>query len=121
MVHAWCVRPFIACIDAEAASPEEALALAMSQPEKLLDSAEECNRDYPWDEYGVYDEQGREVLHILDDAARVRAAAAELLAALQWLVDDLTDAEEDRNPETGEEYDSVANARTALAKVRGEP
>jgi hypothetical protein len=51
--------------------------------------------------------------------ARLIATAPELLAALQWLVDDLTDAEEDRNPETGDEYDSVANARAVLAKARG--
>ena len=42
----------------------------------------------------------------------------DLVAALTWLLDDLTDAGEDHNPETGTIYDSVANARTALAKAK---
>lgn len=48
-----------------------------------------------------------------------RSAAPELLAALVWLVDDLTDADEDRNTETGEVFDSVAKARAAIAKAKG--
>jgi hypothetical protein len=39
-------------------------------------------------------------------------------SALTWLLDDLSDAEEDRHPETGEEYDSVAFARAALAATK---
>jgi hypothetical protein len=49
-----------------------------------------------------------------------RGAVAKLLSALQWLVDDLTDAEEDRNPETGDEYDSVTNARAVIAQAKGQ-
>jgi hypothetical protein len=45
-VQAWCARPFIACIDVEATTPEQALAKAMNQPDTLLDSAEECNQHY---------------------------------------------------------------------------
>ena len=41
--------------------------------------------------------------------------APKLRAALTWLLDDLTDAGEDREPETGVEYDSVAFARATLA------
>jgi hypothetical protein len=41
--------------------------------------------------------------------------APRLHAALTWLLDDLTDAGQDRDPKTGVEYDSVANARAALA------
>jgi hypothetical protein len=47
------------------------------------------------------------------------AAAPELRAALQWLLDDMDDADETRNPHTSEEYDSVAHARTVLAKATG--
>jgi hypothetical protein len=54
----------------------------------------------------------------MTDEGKLRDAAADLISALQWLVDDLTDAEEDRNPETGDEYDSVANVRSVLAKAR---
>jgi hypothetical protein len=50
LIHAWCVRPFIAYLDEiEAATPEEAIAIARRQPEKLLDAAEECNAEQPWD------------------------------------------------------------------------
>jgi hypothetical protein len=58
-------------------------------------------------------------------AARAEAKAAgivtaprtpKLKAALTWLLDDLTDAGQDRDPETGVEYDSVAFARAALAE-----
>lgn len=55
-----------------------------------------------------------------DCNARLIAAAPDLLAALQYLVDDIMDADEDRNPETGEEYDSVTVAREALAKAKGD-
>jgi hypothetical protein len=41
-------------------------------------------------------------------------SACNVKQSLQWLVDDMTDAGEDRNPETGEVYDSVAAARKAL-------
>jgi hypothetical protein len=52
--------------------------------------------------------------------ALAQGIVAELHSALQWIVDDLTDAEEDRNPETGDEYDSVAHARAAIAKAKGQ-
>jgi hypothetical protein len=55
-IHAWCVRPFIACIDVEATTPEEAVAKAMNNRDDLLGSAEECNPYYLWDEYAVSDE-----------------------------------------------------------------
>ena len=44
-------------------------------------------------------------------------AMPDLLGALQSLVDDLTDADEDHNPETGTVYSSVANAREVLDRV----
>jgi hypothetical protein len=43
-------------------------------------------------------------------------AAPSLRAALTWLLDDITDAAENRDPETGVEYDSVAYARAALTR-----
>jgi hypothetical protein len=46
-------------------------------------------------------------------------AIADAIGALTWLLDDMSDAGEDKNPETGEVYDSVANARKALAAVKG--
>ncbi len=83
LIHAWCARPFIACLDpVEAATPEEAIAIARRQPERLLDAVEECNGDYPWDEFAAYDESGQEVPRVLDRDARLREAAPELLAAL---------------------------------------
>ena len=69
-IHAWCIHPFIACIDVKAATPEQAIALAKNQPDRLLDSAEECNEHYPSDEYAVYDESGQELLRVTDEAAR---------------------------------------------------
>lgn len=45
-------------------------------------------------------------------------AVLELHAALTWLLDDISDAEEDINPETGEEYDSCAFAKKTLETVR---
>lgn len=40
----------------------------------------------------------------------------DLTGALQWLLDDLADAGEDRSPGAGEYYDSVAHAHEALAR-----
>jgi hypothetical protein len=47
--------------------------------------------------------------------------APRLHAALTWLLDDLTDAGQDRDPKTGVEYDSVANARAALVGAPAVP
>lgn len=87
-VYAWCDRPFIAYLDeVEAETPEEAIALARQQPEQLLDVAEECNGQYPWDEFAAFDGDGRELLRVLDAEARMRNAAPELLAACRMVVD----------------------------------
>lgn len=48
------------------------------------------------------------------DTELVRAAP-EMLAALRWLLDDITDAGENRQEGCDEEYDSVANARAIVA------
>jgi hypothetical protein len=42
----------------------------------------------------------------------------KLIGAMQWLLDDITDADEDKNPETGTTYDSVKNARKALKAAK---
>jgi len=45
----------------------------------------------------------------------------EAIAALGSLVANLQDSGDDHNPETGEEYDSVAEARRVLRKLRNRP
>lgn len=83
-------------------------------------------------EIAVDDEEGRIALHEQHEANARRICAAvnacaslstgaleqdvvgHLLRALHWLVEDLTDAGEDANPETGEVYASVQNARDTL-------
>jgi hypothetical protein len=85
LIHAWCVRPFITCIDVEAETPEQAIAVARGRQGKLLDAAEECSGAYPWDEFAAYDESGNEKRHEIDDDARLHRAAAELKEALAWL------------------------------------
>lgn len=53
----------------------------------------------------------------LEEAQRNAAlisAAPELLEALEYLVADLQECVEDRNPETGEEYASVTKAIEAI-------
>ncbi len=95
LIHAWCIRPFIAYLDSvQAATPEEAIAIARQQPQMLLDAAEECNGQYPWDEFAAYDQDGNELLHILDPEAQLRNAAA-LLPALQFALKELATAAED--------------------------
>jgi hypothetical protein len=90
LIHAWCVRPFIACLDpVEAATPEEAIAAARHRPDALLDSAEECNAQYPWDEFAAYDESGSELLRVLDAEARVRNAAPAMRDALEYVAQTL--------------------------------
>jgi hypothetical protein len=87
LIRAWCDRPFTTYLYVTADSPERAVALARERQDELLDAAEECNRDYPWDEFAAYDENGDELLRILDTEARLRVAAPELLAACRMVVD----------------------------------
>lgn len=92
-IRAWCIRPFITYLDpVEAETPEEAIAIARKQQDQLLDAAEECNyhvSEYRWDEFAAYDEDGNELLHILDDEARLREAAPALLETLKDLLADI--------------------------------
>ena len=89
LIHAWCVRPFIATIDIEATSPDEAIAKARTERQWLYDTAEDCNRNYPWDEFAAYDEQGYELLRVLDDEARLREAAPKLRDTLLYVAQEL--------------------------------
>lgn len=41
----------------------------------------------------------------------------ELMSAVRWLIDDIADAGEDHNVETGVEYDSNKFARETLEKM----
>lgn len=82
MIHARCMRPFIACIDIEADTPDEAITKARSEHQRLYDTAEECNGVYPWDEFAAHDEQGNELLHVLDGKARLRDAAPAMQESL---------------------------------------
>jgi hypothetical protein len=69
LIQAWCVRRFITACDVDAETPEQAVASARKQQDKLLDAAEECDGDYPWDEFAVYDDDGKELLHIRERQA----------------------------------------------------
>jgi hypothetical protein len=53
--------------------------------------------------------------HLTDPARGSATTGPTLRAGLTWLLDDMEAAGEDRDPKTGQEYDSVAFARAALA------
>ena len=121
LIHAWCVRPFITCIDVEAETPRQAIAIARGQQHKLLDAAEECTHAYPWDEFSVYDESGNELFHDLDDEPRLRSAAPLLRDALALLataaedLDAAIDGVTDQFDSERAELDAACcNARVAL-------
>ena len=98
MIHAWCMRPFIATIDIEADTPDEAIRKARTERQWLFDTADECNGKYPWDEFAAYDDNGNELLHVLDESACLRNAAPALLKALtacaNYMADDLDESDE---------------------------
>lgn len=70
-VNAWCTRPFIANMRIEAESPEEALTKAREQVNDA--ECEECNEQYPWDEFEVYGDDGKSLLHVENDSKRMAA------------------------------------------------
>jgi hypothetical protein len=116
---AWCVRPFMATFDIEANSPEEALAIGRRNSPQRLDTAEPCNRRYPWDEFAVDDEYGNELLHVLDDDARRRAsahAATLLLDMIRYGLVTITDGDAEFNgtiywfDDTAPDWNAVVNA-----------
>jgi hypothetical protein len=115
-IKAWGSRRVWAETEVEANTPKA--ALAMARDELRRDPGQECDWEALWDEFIVEDQHGAEVLDEMEPIAELRQAAHELFSALQWLLDDMTDAGEDRNPETGGEYDSVSYARAIIASVR---
>jgi hypothetical protein len=116
MIQAWCVRPFIAYLDPiEAGTPEEAIAIARSQPANLLNTAEDCNDEYLWEEFAVFDEGGNELLRVLDEPALLRNATPDLFDALKYALEFLTandDGEEDVTSRIAAAADVI---RTVLA------
>jgi hypothetical protein len=80
-ITAWCDRPFFAQCEVDADTPEEALAKARAA---IHDApAEECDDDYPWDEWRVDTAETDGVLLQRDAPARLRAAAGNLLRGLR--------------------------------------
>ena len=102
LIHAWCIRPFIAVLDIHADTPEDAITMARHQGHKLIETAEECDsRHYPWDEFAAFDSAGNELLHVLDEESRLREAAPDLRAALEYALEYLKandDGEDDVAP-----------------------
>lgn len=121
LVHAWCDRPFITYLDpVEADTPEDAIAIARRQRRKLLDAAEECNGNYPWDEFAVYDEDGNELLHVLDDDARLEIAAPELLAACTSALKRMAEFYQDTFDSRMDNDPLVIQLRRALANANAD-
>ena len=129
LIHAWCSRPFISWLEIKAATPEKAVAKARLQDAEFLDAAEECNSGYPWSEFTVFDESGKQLLHVLDDDARLREAAPALLEALKDLLGDLPSVQGGVCQHCGREYEDIQSgdcpsddcpsfqARAAIAKA----
>ncbi len=118
LIQAWCERPFISHLDpVEAATPEEAIAIARTRQKQLLGNAEECNGEYLWDEFAAYDEHGNELLHVLDEKARLQDVAPDMLEALE--------AQEMAEWDTGSArrkgyFDRARELRrTAIARAKG--
>ena len=86
-VQAWCDRRFITVIDLDADTPSQALERARAQAKRLLDAAEECDGNYPWDECAVYDDSGNKLDRVMDKPARLRVHAEDLLKAIAKLLD----------------------------------
>jgi hypothetical protein len=62
----------------------------------------------------------KEDAELIASAPKLKQTNEALIGALTWLLDDLTDAGEAYNPETGEEYDSCKWARETLEKAKAE-
>jgi hypothetical protein len=133
LLHAWCRRPFLAGLDVEADTPEEAIATARKQQDQLLDAAEECNGDYPWDEFAASDASGTELLRVRDDETRqrqARQAQAILLDLLRHGVLTMSDGDAEfegvvyafacNNPDWSALLDAIGweNADAAIAQAR---
>jgi hypothetical protein len=80
-ILARCLRPFLAWIDIEADTPEDAIAQVDRQDSDLIATAQD-SESWPWDDFTACDRHGKELLHVLDSDARLREAAPALLEAL---------------------------------------
>lgn len=109
LIRAYCIRPFTSWIEIKAGTPEEAVTKAKLQDAELFDAAEDCNGGYPWSEFTVYDKNGKQLLHVLDDDARLREAAPALLKALKDLLGDLPSVQEGVCRHCGREYEDIQN------------
>jgi hypothetical protein len=123
-IHAWCDRPFIAALDVEAGSIEEAMAKARDAVHDA--DAEECNQGYPWDEFAIYADDGTELDRQMDRPARLRVHAEDLLKALARLLDAAAnldaaiDGVTDQFDEERRELTAALHAATAaIALVEG--
>jgi hypothetical protein len=113
-VHAWCDRRFITVIDLDADTPGQALERARAQADRLLDAAEECDSNYPWDEFAVYDDSGNELDQVMDKPARLRVHAEDLLKALTKLHDAAGDLDAAIDGATGQFDDERRQLATAM-------
>lgn len=114
-ITAWCDRPFYARCEVDAATPEEALAKAR---EAIHDApAEECDQGYYWDEWRVDTAETEGVLHHLDESARMRVAAPNMLSALKGLLDAIRCLPV--TILTGPFYDALCAAEKAVAEAEG--
>ena len=95
LIHASCVRPFIAGFEVQAHTPQKAITAARRRQDQLLGTAEECNGKYLWDEFAAYDESGNELLHVLDDNARLRMAGPTMRETLLYVAQVLADFKPD--------------------------
>jgi hypothetical protein len=103
----------------EAGTHEEAAATARDKPTDQADSIDDCDGETIAALVDVVGDEQYAQSRVVDfEPERRRRTATDLQAALTWLLDDLTDAGEARNPETGDEYDSVAFGRAALARSK---
>jgi hypothetical protein len=121
LIQAWCVRPFISYLDpVEAATPEDAIAIACTRQDELLDNAEECNSQYPWDEFTVHDEHGNELLRVLDTEARLRDAAPVMRDTLLYVAQELAGFKPDYLRQIGLDV-ALEQVEKALAITDGTP
>ena len=103
----------------EADNHEAAAYLAREKPSGDADSIDDCEGETLAALVDVVGDEEYAQSRVIDFEQELqRKAAVELKAALTWLLDDLTDAGQDRDPKTGEMYDSVAFSRDALIRSR---
>jgi hypothetical protein len=112
LVTAWCDRPFYAECEVEAETPQQALEMARAA---IHDApAEECDQGYYWDEWRVDTEEADGILLHLGESARLRGAAAGLLAFAARIARMTQDGEEVDGKEFVMENDDAVDTLNAL-------